>query len=174
MGFSLTCRRHSLRPRDPPDPNRPERLHLAFSAVQPDRSPFSSTSSRAPPPSSQRSPVLPAPVPCARRDAGKQQQQPGHAVAPHVFSLFPATPLEPSPPWPPVRRSPTHATGSSRWGSCTSPASPSPASFPDGHLASIPGPELRRAMPASPLLHVSLHQSSAEEDEHLDPASPAH
>ena len=28
-------------------------------------------------------------------------------------------------------------------------ASPSPASFPDGHLASIPGPELRRAMPAS-------------------------
>nr|XP_020190316.1 mucin-7-like [Aegilops tauschii subsp. strangulata] len=36
------------------------------------------TSSRAPPPSSQRSPVLPAPVPCARRDAGKQQR---HQVA---------------------------------------------------------------------------------------------
>ena len=81
------------------------------------------TSSRAPPPSSQRSPVLPAPVPCARRGAGKQQQQPGHAVAPHVFSLFQANPLEPSPPWPLVCRSLTHAKGSSHWGSCTSPFS---------------------------------------------------
>nr|XP_020189837.1 vegetative cell wall protein gp1-like [Aegilops tauschii subsp. strangulata] len=163
-----------LQPRPRPAPVRPLGLPQLRHAESPKPSACAeTTSSRAPPPSSQGSTVLPAPVPCARRDAGKQQQQPGHAVAPHVFSLFPATPLEPSPPWPPICRSPTHATGSSRWGSCSSPASPSPASFPDGHLASIPGPELRRAMPASPLLPVSLHRSSAEEDKHLDPASPA-
>nr|XP_040252137.1 proline-rich receptor-like protein kinase PERK2 [Aegilops tauschii subsp. strangulata] len=111
------------------------------------------TSSRAPPPSSQRSPVLPAPVPCARLDAGKQQQQPGHAVAPHVFSLFPATPLEPSPPWPPVCRSPTHATGSSRRGSCTSPASPFPRVVPGW-------PPRQHPRPRAPPHHARLASAS--------------
>ncbi|XP_037418928.1 uncharacterized protein LOC119283524 [Triticum dicoccoides] len=46
----------------------------------------------------------------------------------------------------PATRSPMHPTGSSRWSTCTSPVSPSPASFPDGHLANIPWPELRGAM----------------------------